>query len=225
MKPNPIILINKINKSYSLGGSSFKVLKNVSLEVEKGEFIVIEGKSGSGKTTLLNIISGLDKPDSGSVEIAGKILSSFNSKEVDKFRSQKIGLVFQSFNLLSGLTAIQNVALSGYVLGYSKEEANKIARQAIDYVGLKTRLGHKPSQMSGGEQQRISIARAIATNPDIILCDEPTGNLDSETGAKIIELLQKINKKYGSTIIIATHDKDLIRIASRVITIKDGNIS
>jgi ABC-type lipoprotein export system ATPase subunit len=218
-----MIKLEKINKSFDRPGEGeLKVLQDIDFTVDKGEFVAIVGHSGSGKTTLMNILGLLDRPDSGDYELAGKAVSGMSAKERAKTRNRTIGFVFQQFHLLPRTTAAENAELP---LVYSDAgESSKKAVDALCRVGLEERLGHYPSELSGGQQQRVAIARALVNEPDIILADEPTGNLDAESGRQIMDLFQALNRS-GSTILFITHDSKLAQRASRIVSIDDGRLS
>jgi putative ABC transport system ATP-binding protein len=218
-----MIKLQNINKSFERPGEGeLKVLKNIDFTVEKGEFVAIVGPSGSGKTTLMNIIGLLDRPDSGDYALAGKAVSGMSAKELAKTRNRTIGFVFQQFHLLPRTTATENVELP---LVYSDVgESDKKAVDALCRVGLQERLSHYPSELSGGQQQRVAIARALVNKPDIILADEPTGNLDAASGGQIMDLFEDLNRS-GSTILFITHDTQLAQRASRVVSIDEGRLS
>lgn len=218
-----MIKLKSINKSFERPGEGeLKVLKDIDFTVEKGEFVAIVGPSGSGKTTLMNILGLLDRPDSGDYTLAGKAVSGMSAKALAKTRNRTIGFVFQQFHLLPRTTATENVELP---LVYSdKDQDSKKAIDALCRVGLEERLSHYPSELSGGQQQRVAIARALVNEPDIILADEPTGNLDSASGRQIMDLFGDLNRS-GSTILLITHDQQLARHASRVVSIDEGHLS
>ena len=201
-----------------------EALKNVSLNVKRGEFLAIAGPSGSGKTTLLNLIGCIDEPTSGSIEIDGKRIERQSANKLAKFRSHKIGFIFQSFNLIPVLTMFENVEYPLLLQRISREEREKRVTKVLDEVGLLSFKHHHPDELSGGERQRVSIARALVTRPSIILADEPTANLDSTTGEIIIGLMEKINNTEKTTFIFSTHDQKVIEKAHRVVEIKDGMI-
>lgn len=219
-----IIRAENIIKKYRLGETILEALKGVSLTIYKGEFIVIIGPSGSGKSTLMHILGALDRPTSGRIFIDKKNISALDSWHLSMLRRNKIGFVFQTFNLIPTLTALENVIIPTEPTNKDKIEVTKRAIKLLKDVGLSERLNHKPAELSGGERQRVAIARALINDPEIIFADEPTGNLDSNTGRKIIELLQELNKKEGKTIIIVTHDQSLLEFATREIFIRDGLI-
>jgi len=219
-----IIEVKDVKKVYNQGKpNELVVLKDIDMEVNRGEMVGVYGPSGSGKSTLLHIIGCLDRPTSGKVYIEGKDVSGLTDDELALIRGQKIGFVFQQFNLISSLTALENVEMPMRICNVKKRESVKRAKKILASVGLGERLNHLPSQLSGGEMQRVSLARALANEPDIILADEPTGNLDSKTGEEIIDLMEQLNKK-GFTFVIITHDPLIAKCASRKLNIKDGKI-
>jgi len=215
-----ILKIENLSKYYQMGEISVKALEDVSFEIERGEFIVILGPSGSGKSTLLNIIGGMDTPSGGSVKFNDEIITNFTDKELTMYRRYKIGFVFQFYNLISTLTAKENVEL---VAEITKSDAR--IDEVMEAVGLGDRKDHFPSQMSGGEQQRVAIARAVAKNPQMLLCDEPTGALDFETGISILRVLKDVNVKYKNTVVVITHNTPIAQMADRVIKMRSGCIS
>ncbi len=214
------IELRHVKKKFLMGEYEIEVLKGVNFKIDKGEFVSIIGPSGSGKSTLLNMVGALDRPSSGEVIIDGRKVSDLNDDELAELRGKKIGFVFQLFNLIPRLTALENVVLPMWFAG-EKDEPR--ARHLLRQVGLGHRMNSKPTQLSGGERQRVSIARALANNPEIIVADEPTGALDSKTGRDIIEVLKKIHK-LGNTLILVTHDPKISSQAERIIKIKDGKI-
>ncbi|MFX0550088.1 ABC transporter ATP-binding protein [Hathewaya histolytica] len=218
-----MIEIKGVTKIYKMGKESISVLNNVNLTIEKGDFVAIVGPSGSGKSTLMNLIGCLDKPSCGTIHINGENVSTFKDSKMSKFRNKEVGFVFQSFNLESTLTALENVMLPLMFAGVGTKERKKLAMDALTAVGLEDRIKHKPTEMSGGQRQRVSIARALVNKPNIILADEPTGNLDSKTGETIMKLLGELNSK-GYTIIMVTHNIEDAAKARRVIKIRDGVI-
>ena len=219
-----ILEIEKLDKVYKLGGRQIRALSDVNLKVEKGEFLSIMGPSGSGKTTLLNILGCLDRPTYGKVILDGIDVTKVSERELCKIRRHKVGFIFQNFNLLPYLSAIENVELPMEGTGKSKEEKRKRARELLKLVGLSEREKHRPLRLSSGEQQRVAIARALANNPAIVLADEPTGNLDSKTGYEIVRLLGKLNIEQGTTIIMVTHDSHKAAHASRMLFLSDGKL-
>ena len=218
-----MIKIENLKKSYFLGDEEIKAIDNVTLEVKKGEYVAIVGPSGSGKSTLMNIIGLLDVPDSGKYILDGLDISHASEDKLAKIRNEKIGFIFQSFNLLSKLDAIENVEVPLIYKGYTEEKAQKRAYELLESVGLKGREKHHPQELSGGQQQRVAIARSLACNPEIILADEPTGALDSKTGADIMNVLEKLNEK-GQTIVLITHDINIANRAKRIVRISDGKL-
>ena len=221
---SPIVKTRSLNKVYSGSGLDTIALDNVDLDIHTGEFIAIMGPSGSGKSTLLNLIGALDSPSSGQIFIDGIEITSLNSTNLALLRNKKIGFIFQSFNLISRLTSLANVEIPLSILGISSKRRKKRAYEMLKMVGLSDRWHHTPNALSGGQQQRVAIARALVTDPSIILGDEPTGNLDSKTTSNIIKLLKELNATTGKTVILITHDPDVAREASRVISVHDGKI-
>lgn len=220
-----MIELKKIRKTYRIGQETVNALAGVDLEIADGEFTAFVGPSGSGKSTLLHIIGGLDNPTSGKVTVDGQDLGKASDGELSTYRNKNVGFVFQSFNLHPTYNALENVAIPCIFTRLSTTKRLKLAEQALKDVGLSGRAKHRPSQLSGGERQRVSIARALVNNPKMIIADEPTGNLDSKTGSHIMELLLKLNRERGITLIIATHDADLIKHAGRIIILRDGEIA
>ena len=218
-----IITVDNVNKTYKNGSLELQVLKNISFKVDKGEFLAIMGSSGSGKSTMMNILGCLDNQYEGKYILDGIDISKSTENELSEIRNKKIGFIFQSFNLLPRLTALENVELPLVYSSVPKEERHKRANELLEMVGLKERIHHRPNELSGGQRQRVAIARALANNPSIILADEPTGNLDSKSEEEIIEILQKLNKM-GKTIVIVTHEPSIGEIAERKIVFKDGEI-
>lgn len=216
-----IIQLEHIYKEFSLGKNTVPILKDVNTTIRRGEFVAIMGASGSGKSTLLNIIGCLDKPTDGSYFLDGQLINDLNDDELARFRNLKLGFVFQSFNLLPYYTAQRNVEVP---LSYqNRKDRSTIAKGLLERVGLGHRLKHKPTEMSGGEKQRIAIARALSTNPDLLLADEPTGALDSQSGIQVMELFKELHRE-GKTIIMVTHDREIGEQAERIIMFKDGRI-
>lgn len=224
MKKETHISLVKVNKSYQEGENVRTVLKDLELRVSEGELIVLLGRSGSGKSTMLNVISGIDQPDSGQINIGGSDLAKLNEKQRTLFRRKNIGFIFQSFNLISTLTAEENVLLPLKLKGVEDKDLLQKARAFLDEVGLGNRSDSYPDRLSGGEQQRVAIARALAHEPMLILADEPTGNLDYETGKKILDILNRLVRNNGRTIILATHDRDICSIADRVVELQGGKL-
>jgi len=221
---NLVIEVKDIHKTYDLGDIKVQALKGISIEIENGDFVSIMGASGSGKSTFMNIIGCLDKPTSGEYFLDNNQVSSMETDELAEIRNVKIGFVFQSFNLLARTSAIENVELPMIYNNTDSKKRYKLASEAILKVGLDGREHHHPSQLSGGQQQRVAIARAIVNNPSIILADEPTGNLDSQTSMEIMEIFKDLNQQ-GKTIIMITHERNIAEYAQRVITFKDGYIT
>ena len=218
-----IITVDNINKTYKNGSLELQVLKNISFKVDKGEFLAIMGSSGSGKSTMMNILGCLDNQYEGRYILDGIDISKSTENELSEIRNKKIGFIFQSFNLLPRLTALENVELPLVYSSIPKEKRHKRANELLEMVGLKDRTHHRPNELSGGQRQRVAIARALVNNPSIILADEPTGNLDSKSEGEIIEILRKLNKM-GKTIVIVTHEPSIGKIAERKIVFKDGEI-
>lgn len=218
-----MININAITKEYIMGDNKLLALNEVDVSIKEGEFVSIMGSSGSGKSTLMNIIGCLDVPTSGDYYFRNKNISNYNSNMLAELRNKDIGFIFQNFNLLPRLNALENVTLPLLYSGKNVKERTKLSMEALENVGLKDRTHHKPNQLSGGQQQRVSIARAIAGNPKLILADEPTGALDSYTSLEIMKILNDLNSN-GITIILVTHEKDIAQYGSRIIKMKDGKI-
>jgi putative ABC transport system ATP-binding protein len=220
----PTIRLENIFKTYDLGEVQVQALRGVSLEVYPGEFVAVMGASGSGKSTLMNIVGCLDKPTKGRYFLDGKDVSGLSKKELARIRSQKIGFVFQQFNLLSRTSALENVELPTIYAGVPIEERERRARESLKRVGLSEREGHFPSQLSGGQQQRVAIARALVNSPSLLLADEPTGNLDSRTSVEIMDIFQKLNDEHGLTVVIVTHEPDIAQYAKRALEFRDGRM-
>ena len=222
---SPAIRLRSVSRHYVMGESVIRAVNEVSLVVPTGEFLALLGSSGSGKSTLLNLIAGLDRPSSGSVIAEGQDLSKMSSLELARYRRQTVGMVFQSFNLLPRMTLEENVELPLRLAEVDRSERAARVREALERVGLEKRIGHRPSELSGGEQQRTAIARALVNRPKILLADEPTGNLDSATGESILALLREIQKNPGMTIIMVTHERALAeRFADRLAVMGDGKL-
>jgi putative ABC transport system ATP-binding protein len=218
-----VVLASSLCKKYQIGDLVVEALRDLELEVAKGEFVSIHGSSGAGKTTLLNIIGGLDEPTSGTIVVFGHNLSDYDEDFLATFRSAYVGFVFQSCNLISTLTAFENVAFPLELAGCAEERIEKRAEELLKLVGLAHRKNHFPAQLSGGEQQRVAFARALANDPPLVLVDEPTGNLDLETGLKIVQILKEL-KEGGKTIIVATHDRRIMQLADWTLHLKEGRI-
>lgn len=222
-----MLVAKDLYKSYFDGGRKLDVIRGINLEINKGEFICIVGSSGVGKTTLLHILGGLDKPTKGNVLIDRVSIYKINDKYRAKIRRKKIGFVFQFYHLLPELNVLENVVLPAFINSESKHNNLEFKKRAIELLGivnLKDRLKHKPSQLSGGEQQRVAIARALINQPELLLCDEPTGNLDSKLSQIVLQLILKLNKEQKQTILIVTHDEGLAKVAEKVLYINDGRI-
>lgn len=217
-----LIELKNIHKSYPLGDRELEILKGIDLQIEQGEFVAIMGPSGSGKSTLMNILGCLDKPSRGQYLLDGRRVENMTSDELAEVRNQKIGFVFQGFNLLSRISALENVELPMVYAGVGEQERTERAKKALERVGLKNRMHHQPNQLSGGQQQRVAIARAIVNDAPIIFADEPTGNLDTKMSVEIMDLFTKLNRELGRTIILVTHEEDIARYAQRIIRIVDG---
>jgi len=217
-----MIQLYKVSRTVPSGSEMLTILHPLDLAITDGQFVAILGPSGSGKSTLLGLIAGLDSPSSGKIELDGQEITSMNEDNLARLRSRKIGFVFQSFHLVPSLTAFENVIVPMEIAGI--EEAEERTWQLLDDVGLKPRAHHYPSQLSGGEQQRVAIARAFANNPSILLADEPTGNLDSQNGKHVFELLVQLNRNRGTTLVLVTHEKELADQADRQIHLRDGRI-
>ena len=217
-----ILNVHNLDKTYSSGSKKLTVLHDISFSIEERETFAIVGPSGSGKTTLLGLCAGLDRPNSGSIELCGTEIESLTEDERAILRNKNVGFVFQDFQLLPTLTALENVAVPLELQG--SKNASKISRELLEKVGLGDRFHHYPSQLSGGEQQRVAVARAFSNSPSILFADEPTGNLDAETGEKVIELLFNLNKESGTTLIIVTHDLELAQKTQRILRLKGGRI-
>ena len=222
----PIIHLAGVKKSYGVGKARQEVLKGVSLDIAPGELVAMVGQSGSGKSTLLNIIGGLDRPDEGDVIIDGARTKELDDQALARLRNERIGFIFQAFHLLDHLTCVENVALPSYFgpnLG-GRAEVESRAREALDRVGLTAFAGRRPPELSGGQKQRVAIARALFNRPRILLCDEPTGNLDDTTGREVIRFFQELNRDEGVTLLIVTHEERVSQAAARVVRILDGEI-
>ncbi len=218
-----MIEIKELNKSYPIGNGSLHVLKGIDLKIDEGELVAIMGSSGSGKSTLLNIIGMLDNYDSGSYKLDNVPIKNLDETKAAKYRNKFLGFVFQSFNLINYKTALENIALPLYYQGVSRSERRKTALEYLGKVGLADWAEHLPSELSGGQKQRIAIARALASQPKVLLADEPTGALDSTTSEEVMGLIKKINKE-GKTILVVTHEHDIANMCKRIITLKDGII-
>ena len=218
-----MIILKNLHKSYKMGSSSLHVLKGINLNIEDGELVAIMGSSGSGKSTLLNIIGMLDNYDSGSYKLDNVPIKDLDETKAAKYRNKFLGFVFQSFNLINYKTALENIALPLYYQGISRNERQKVAQEYLKKVGLADWAEHLPSELSGGQKQRIAIARALASQPKVLLADEPTGALDSTTSEEVMDLIKQINNE-GKTILVVTHEQDIANMCKRIITLKDGII-
>ncbi|MEK6967838.1 MAG: ABC transporter ATP-binding protein [Nanoarchaeota archaeon] len=219
-----IVKIEKVWKTYTIGENKVHALRGLDLEIKKGEFVAIQGPSGSGKSTAMNMIGALDTPSKGSVFLDGHNIASLSESELAQIRGKKIGFIFQQFNLIPSLSALENVTLPLIFQGVPSEERKEKARETLELVGLGDRMDHRPTQLSGGQQQRVAIARALAGNPEMVLADEPTGNLDSKTGDTVLSFLENLHEKKGKTIVMVTHDTNVAKAADRVEFLKDGAI-
>jgi putative ABC transport system ATP-binding protein len=218
------VVLTNVRKVYRMGEEKIVALNNINFSIAKGEFCCLLGTSGSGKSTLLNLMAGLEKPTKGSIKIKNFQLEKMNEKQLAKFRQQNVGFVFQSYNLLPTLTALENVSLPLTFKKIPKNARDKKAKEMLEAVGLKDRMKHKPNQMSGGQQQRVSIARAFIGDPEIVFADEPTGNLDTKTTKEVMDLITTMARNNNQTLIIVTHDMDIAQYADKIIRITDGDI-
>jgi lipoprotein-releasing system ATP-binding protein len=213
-----------LRRTYLMGKREVPVLRGVSIDVARGEFLALRGASGAGKSTLLHLLAGLDSPDAGEIRVAGNDLAHMSQRELAHFRNEKVGLIFQAYHLLHELDALENVCLSGRIGGKSARALEKSGKELLARVGLKDRFDHRPYELSGGEQQRVAIARALINEPELIIADEPTGNLDSHTGEEIVDLLCALRNERNATLIIATHDNKVAERAPRVVRLVDGQV-
>ena len=219
-----LLLASALQKTYVMGSRSLQVLRGVDLQIAPGDFVALRGASGTGKSTLLHLIGGLDTPNAGEIIFRGQKLSGYSERDLTVFRNRKVGFVFQAYHLLPELTALENVYLSARIARISHEVAVERARKLLEMVSLGGREDHRPAELSGGEQQRVAIARALVNAPELVLADEPTGNLDSKTGTEIIELLKSLRVERQTALVIATHDEKVAAHAQRVIELVDGRI-
>lgn len=220
----PVIEIKKLYKEYSVNGITVPALNGINLNILRGEFTAIAGPSGSGKTTLLNIIGGIDRPDSGRVSVAGGDIGSMNRRELSDMRLNRIGFIFQAYNLIPVLTAVENVEYVLMLQGAGRGERRERAESMLRAVGLEKEMYRRPAEISGGQQQRVAVARAIVSNPELVLADEPTANLDQHTGAGLLDLMKKLNVRLGITFLFSTHDPMVMERAERLIYLSDGRI-
>jgi putative ABC transport system ATP-binding protein len=220
----PLMSMKGVTKDYKLGKTLVRALRGLDIEIDKGEVVAIMGPSGSGKSTLMHMLGALDVPTDGVAMIDGSDLKDLKESQLVTFRGQKVGFVFQTFNLVQTLSALQNVELPMIFQGISKSERHRKAKDLLEKVGLADRIRHRPNELSGGERQRVAVARALANDPEIILADEPTGNLDTESGQSILDLLKLLSTRDGKTVIIVTHDPEAAEIADRIVRLRDGCI-
>ena len=225
MNSDSFVKTEDLTRIYSSGTIKVVALKDVSLSLDEGQFFGVTGASGSGKSTLMNLLAGLDRPSSGTIRVQGKLISELDKDELALYRRHQVGMIFQSFNLVSSYSALENVAFPLLFAGVAKKERNKQAEQMLEKVGLYPRKDHRPTELSGGEQQRVAIARALINQPKILLADEPTGNLDSKTSSQIVQALSELNKKQGLTVIMISHEEALLdKFADDVIHLQDGKV-
>ncbi len=220
----PMVETRDLSRDYPMPGGAVHAVRNVNLRADRGQLLALRGRSGSGKTTLLSMIGALDRPTSGTVSVDGTVVSGLPESKLVGFRRRKVGFIFQAFGLMPILSAAENVEVPLRLLGTEPRERDRRVRDLLELVGLGGRLNHRPHELSGGEQQRVAIARALASRPDLLLADEPTGQLDSQTGRGVMELLQRLVRTEGVTAIVATHDPLLIDLADRVVELKDGSV-
>jgi putative ABC transport system ATP-binding protein len=225
MTSEPIIKLENVWKVYQLGKVELNALRGISLDINRGDFVTIMGPSGSGKSTLLNMIGSLDFPTKGKVFLKGKDISSMSENQLSQLRGRTIGFVFQEFNLLPNLDVLENITLPMVFQGISLEQRKDRAEELASSLGLKERILHQPAELSGGERQRVAIARAFANNPEVVIADEPTGNLDSITGKKVMEILADFHNKEGKTVVVVTHDPNIAGYSEKIVNIKDGQIT
>jgi len=220
----PAVQTDNVCRYYTMGNSVIRAVDGVSLRIARGEFVALLGQSGSGKSTLLNLLAGLDRPTSGSVLVAGRDLSRLSSEELARYRRHDVGMVFQAFHLIPTMTIAENIELPMRFAEIERAERTQRVRESLERVGLGHRVEHRPSELSGGEQQRVSIARALANRPSLLLADEPTGNLDTTNGRMVLELLIALNRREGTTLVLVTHDQQVSEQADRRITLRDGRV-
>ena len=225
MNSDSFVKTEKLTRIYSSGTIQVTALKDVTLSLDQGQFFGVTGASGSGKSTLMNLLGGLDRPTSGSIKVQGRLISELDKDELALYRRHQVGMIFQSFNLVSSYTALENVAFPLLFAGVAKKERTKRAEQMLEKVGLYPRKDHRPAELSGGEQQRVAIARALINQPKILLADEPTGNLDSKTSRQTVQTLSELNKKQGLTVIMISHEESLLdEFADDIIHLRDGKV-
>lgn len=224
LSPEPLIRLEALTRYYRMGDVTVHALRGLDLLVDRGEFVVLLGPSGCGKTTTLNLIGGLDRPTGGSVIVDGEDISHYDERQLTAYRRREVGFVFQFFNLIPTLTASENVELALALVEGDGSRQRQEAVELLGLVGLRERANHFPSQLSGGEQQRVAIARALATHPPLILCDEPTGNLDAATGQQVLQVIRNLNKQEGSTVLLVTHNTAIAPVADRVVRLRDGMV-
>ena len=224
MEEKALIEVKGLRKVYKVGSEKVVALGDINVSIHRGEIVCVLGTSGSGKSTLLNMLAGLERPSRGQVLIGGKDITRFSETRLAKFRQKNVGFVFQSYNLMNSMTALENVAMPLMFRGVGKRERSKEAKKMLDKVGLSSRYSHRPSQMSGGQQQRVGIARAFVSKPKIVFADEPTGNLDTRTTIDVMRIMVQMSRQFGLTFILVTHDQEIAAFADRIITIIDGNI-
>jgi putative ABC transport system ATP-binding protein len=224
MKEDAIIELKNVWRTYVMGDAEVHALRGINLKVRKGEFVAIMGPSGSGKSTAMNMVGCLDIPTKGQVYLSGLDISNMTESDLAQVRGRKIGFIFQKFNLINTLTAKENIMLPMIFQGVSEEKRKKKADELLKLVDLQNRADHRPTELSGGQQQRVAIARSLALEPEVILADEPTGNLDSKTGSSVMDFLKKLHKEKGTTIVMVTHDEHVARNAQRIVHLKDGQI-
>ena len=221
---NVAVYAQALGKTYQIGGENLEVLKDITFSIHKAQFVVLTGASGSGKTTLLNIIGGLDKPTTGKIFVNDQDLTGQNEDELSDYRCNNVGFVFQAYNLVSTLTVAENIAFPMEWTGKAAEDVEKRVNELLETVGLQSRANHFPAQLSGGEQQRVAFARALANDPELVLADEPTGNLDDKNGQKIVQVLQLLKEK-GKTVIVATHDVGIKQLADQILCLEEGKLA
>ncbi len=221
---NPVIELQDVWKIYNMGNVEVPALRGISLKVFHGEFVAIMGPSGSGKSTAMNMVGCLDVPTRGKIFLSGQDISQLSESDLAQIRGKKIGFIFQTFNLMPGLTALENIMLPMTFQGVPRDQREKRAKELLASVGLGDRLNHKPMELSGGQQQRVAIARSLANNPEVILADEPTGNLDTKTGREVMTMLSDLHSREGKTIVMVTHDPNVAKYAKRSVNLKDGKV-